>query len=358
LRQPVRALELLQATPDGRRFAVVVVDGRVRLPLERLRVRALELVDELLERCHRGAQRTRAVRGTLFVGGGADLRALFGLVFGRRQLRQLERDLDPRERLRDRARELRPLCDLAKLVVRDLAVDLDGRRQLRADDPDADLEADGGGRLDLERLPAAADETGGERHREARSVRGGEELLRARQARLLVRASRPRHLELGQLAARRGDDLALAVEEGADPLDLDSPFRCHYAITSTRRSAGASRPSRSRTSRSARIETSSWSSVGSRVVRRCSHRPGASAVMSKRFSLCFPANRMSSYAIPAITGSSAMRETISQYQAGRPKSAKTNTPITITHSRNAVPQRGWISEWRCVTSGVSSSPAS
>ena len=36
---------------------------------------------------------------------------------------------------------------------------------------------------------------------------------------------------------------------------------------------------RSSTSRSARIETSSWSSVGSRVVSRCSHSPGASSVI-------------------------------------------------------------------------------
>ena len=39
-----------------------------------------------------------------------------------------------------------------------------------------------------------------------------------------------------------------------------------------------------------------------------------------------------------------MRVTISQYHAGRPKKAKTKTAITITHSRNAVPQRGWMSE--------------
>ncbi len=39
-----------------------------------------------------------------------------------------------------------------------------------------------------------------------------------------------------------------------------------------------------------------------------------------------------------------MRLTISQYQAGRPSSANTKTLITITQSRNAVPQRGWISE--------------
>ena len=39
-----------------------------------------------------------------------------------------------------------------------------------------------------------------------------------------------------------------------------------------------------------------------------------------------------------------MRVAISQYQAGRPKNAKTKIAITITQSRNAVPQRGWISE--------------
>ena len=37
-----------------------------------------------------------------------------------------------------------------------------------------------------------------------------------------------------------------------------------------------------------------------------------------------------------------MRVAISQYQAGRPKNAKTKIAITITQSRNAVPQRGWI----------------
>ena len=73
---------------------------------------------------------------------------------------------------------------------------------------------------------------------------------------------------------------------------------------------------------------------------------------------CFPANRISSYAIPAITGSSRIRVAISQYQTGRPKNANTKTAITITQSRNAVPQRGWISENRCTRSGSSSSPAS
>ena len=38
--------------------------------------------------------------------------------------------------------------------------------------------------------------------------------------------------------------------------------------------------------------------------------------------------------------------------------AYTKTLTTMTQSRNAVPQRGWMSEYRCAISGVSSSPAS
>src|SRR5258705_286669 len=49
LREPVRALQLLQAAADRRRLTVVVVDGRIGLPFERLAVGAIELVDELLE---------------------------------------------------------------------------------------------------------------------------------------------------------------------------------------------------------------------------------------------------------------------------------------------------------------------
>ena len=96
------------------------------------------------------------------------------------------------------------------------------------------------------------------------------------------------------------------------------------------------------TSFSARIETSSWSRLGSRVVSRCSQSPGASRILSARLSECFPAKRISSYARPAITGSSRMRLTISQYQDGRPTKAKTKIAITITQSRNAVPHRGWM----------------
>jgi hypothetical protein len=43
---------------------------------------------------------------------------------------------------------------------------------------------------------------------------------------------------------------------------------------------------------------------------------------------------------------------------GAPTNAKTKIAITITQSRNAVPQRTWIRLWRWTFSGVSSSPAS
>ena len=45
-------------------------------------------------------------------------------------------------------------------------------------------------------------------------------------------------------------------------------------------------------------------------------------------------------------------------QRGRPRNAKTKIAITITQSRNAVPQRGWIRLNFCTRSGTSSSPAS
>ena len=68
------------------------------------------------------------------------------------------------------------------------------------------------------------------------------------------------------------------------------------------------------------------------------------ASSATRLPWCLPAKRISSYASPAISGRSRTRVAISQYQAGRPKNANTNTAITITQSRNAVPQRGWMSE--------------
>ena len=53
-----------------------------------------------------------------------------------------------------------------------------------------------------------------------------------------------------------------------------------------------------------------------------------------------------------------MREAISTGQSGRPTSAKTKIAMTITQSRNAVPQRTWILEYVCTCSGSSSAPAS
>ena len=46
LRELVRAFELFQPPADVRRFAVIVVDGRVGQALFRFVVRALEVVDE------------------------------------------------------------------------------------------------------------------------------------------------------------------------------------------------------------------------------------------------------------------------------------------------------------------------
>ena len=95
---PDRRLELLQAPPDVRRFAVIVVDGRVRHPLLELGVRALELLDEVIEsQPWRRNSRCAAKRRT----------AMPRLCRGERRV---ERDLgNPGERLRDGAVDLRAL---------------------------------------------------------------------------------------------------------------------------------------------------------------------------------------------------------------------------------------------------------
>ena len=114
-------------------------------------------------------------------------------------------------------------------------------------------------------------------------------------------------------------------------------------MTSTLRSSGVDPALERSTSRSARIETSTWSSVGSRVVSRCSQSPGASSVIRTRLSECLPAKRISSYAMPGDHGQQqdpAQRS--ASTTSGWPKNAKTKIAITITQSRNAVPQRGWI----------------
>jgi len=48
----------------------------------------------------------------------------------------------------------------------------------------------------------------------------------------------------------------------------------------------------------------------------------------------------------------------SQGNEGRPTNAKTKIAMTITQSKNAVPQRGWIKLNFCTFSGVSSAPDS
>ena len=52
-----------------------------------------------------------------------------------------------------------------------------------------------------------------------------------------------------------------------------------------------------------------------------------------------------------MTGRSRIRLAISQYQTGRPTNAKTKMPITITQSKKAVPQRGWIKLNFCTSLG-------
>jgi hypothetical protein len=64
LREAIRRFELLQAPPDLRRLAAVVVDVGVRHALLRLGVRALELVDQAVERGGHARTRVRPVAAT------------------------------------------------------------------------------------------------------------------------------------------------------------------------------------------------------------------------------------------------------------------------------------------------------
>src|SRR5262249_5022075 len=230
----------------------------------------------------------------------------------------LEADLrHPGERLRDRAvllRGLRRLLERDPVDARDGALD----RERDVCDALAGLEGDGRRRAELLRRVAVLREPVRERHRETGGVGGGDQLLGARDAAGVVgRARRPAARPLADRAGRGRDDRAGALHEAPLPAHLCTAFRCHYAITSTRDGSPGTFSSSS-TSRSARIETSSWSRVGSRVVSRCNHSPGARSVISTAFSWCLPAKRISSYARPAITGSSRIRVAISPDQGGRP----------------------------------------
>ena len=133
-----------------------------------------------------------------------------------------------------------------------------------------------------------------ERHREARGVRGGDQLLRARLAAgLVLGARRPAHADARRTrrsSSSRSSPLPsirLPVPGHVCPASVAMSLlrrrkvdRVRYAMHFDALRVGVRRPRGASTSRSARIETSSWSSVGSRVVSRCSQSPGASSVIS------------------------------------------------------------------------------
>src|SRR5262245_40154161 len=97
---------------------------------------------------------------------------------------------------------------------------------------------------------------------------GGDQLLGARQTAVLIVGTRlPRHAEPAESAARRRVDRPGTLEQASLPAHLRATLGRHYATTSTRDGSPGAFSSES-TSRRARIETSSWSSDGSRVVSR------------------------------------------------------------------------------------------
>ena len=151
------------------------------------------------------------------------------------------------------------------------------------------------------RRRARAGQLAGERHREAAAVRRGEELLGARlplgRARSASGASTPSASNAPDVAAviapvprARFPSQDTSASRTIRGMLRPSPRPCGRRACS----AGDSLASRRRTSSIARIETSTWSSDGSRVVSRCSQSPGASSVISTRLSWCLPAYRISS----------------------------------------------------------------
>src|SRR2546427_11693214 len=178
---------------------------------------------------------------------------------------------DASERLRDGAvllRLLRRLLEGCFVQPRDLSGNIDG--DLR--DALARLERHGGRGLQLLRGMALLGQPARERHREARGVRCGDQLFRARQPARLFGAGRPAHLEAAERATGHGVDTSAATHQISAPRHLclaigrhcilpsSVPCSCYtrargYAITSTLRASG-SLDSSERTSFSARIETS------------------------------------------------------------------------------------------------------
>ena len=225
--------------------------------------------------------------------------------------------------------------------------------------PIADLERDVRGDGHHLGVPASADEAVRELHREARCVRCGEELLGARLLLGLVVPGGPGDVELGDETARRRDDLPLAFHQVADPLHLGSAFGCHlrHHLHSTVR--GGQRPLALQ--HLTQCANRDLELVERRLARRQSLQPQPRREQDHQHAVAWSACRRSGSARTRSRRSPAAARCATRSAsttAGRPKSANTKTPITITQSRNAVPQRGWISEYRCTISGVSSSPAS
>ena len=145
----------------------------------------------------------------------------------------------PGERLRHRAVLLRRLGRLDERVGGEPGHGAaNGQRALR--DPLARLERHRRRRLEPLGRVAALGEPRRERHREARRPRRGDQLLGARLAVRLLRARRPRDVERRDRTARHALDRAAAAHQVALPDDFGLAIGCHYAITSTRRSAGSS----------------------------------------------------------------------------------------------------------------------
>ena len=108
----------------------------------------------------------------------------------------------------------------------------------------------------------------------------------------------------------------------------------------------------------AAIATASWSRSGSRVVSRCSCRPGYMIACTQRRRRLRPAHLITSNDRPAITGTPTIRVITRIHHAGSPIGANTKIAMIITISRKLVPQRGCSREYSAARSGTSSSSAS
>ena len=260
LRELVRALELLQLAPDLGRLAVVVVDRRVGHALLHLEVGALELVDQVVEvGGHAAGQRSRA--SSVISGTAASAFDTGQFAFAP------SRGLDERG-----------------LVEAGNAA-LDGERDLR--DALAGLERHGrrGRRARRAACPPsrARAESAIEKHAACAAAISSSGLVlppvaSSERAAQLTSSSPIAPLVVVVIVPLPSIRLPFQVTSARRSVAtlLSRRLTRAQAMTSTRcRTRGLERRSSScSTSRSARIETSSWSSVGSRVVSRWSHMPG------------------------------------------------------------------------------------